>query len=176
MRVMGIDLGFRGAIAIMDEDYLDVKDMPTQKIEVNKKERVKLDVPKLCSIMSTELPHVECVFVEKVHPIMVTFGQGSGASNFHLGYCLGVMEAILNQYCLYKGVMKYVLITPQEWQKYFGIKKPKGDKNWNVKVKAFEVAKKLFPTVELATKRGRILDGRSDSLLIAKYGKERYGF
>ena len=68
--------------------------------------------------------------------------------------------------------LSFTFVSAQKWQNHFGVSKPRGSKElWNTKTKAYKIATKLFPKAQLTTKRGRVLDGRSDALLIAEYGR-----
>jgi len=166
----GIDLGFSGAIAVISSEgkVVDIQEIPTLKVIINKKERNAFDVSACSMLVFNLLSTCDMVFVEKVQPVMAKFGASSGASNFHLGYCLGMFQMAMETM-----KVRYELVKPKEWQKHFGIIRPKDDDKWNTKGAAYQVAKGLFPDAELTTKRGRVLDGRSDALLIAEYGKRK---
>ena len=167
-KIIGIDPGFSGAIAVIEDGKtLYTFDMPTVEIMVGKKQRQAYDVTALATLLLT-LNNCDMAFVEKVAPVQAKFGSSSGSSNFHLGYCLGMLQTALE--CT---PIRYELIKPKEWQKHFGIVRPEDDKKWNTKGAAYQVAKGLFPDAELTTTRGRVLDGRSDALLIAEYGKRK---
>ena len=169
MIIGGVDLGFNGAIVTINPDLVSVLDMPTFTTMKNHKERRAYDISVIQKIFDCSLKSCDYVFVEKVQPVMAKFGGTSGASNFHLGFGLGVFQSMLECYKI-----KYELVPAKEWQKYFGVVRPKdADKSWETKGPVYETAHRLFPTVELATPRGRLLDGRSDALLIAEWGRRR---
>ena len=52
------------------------------------------------------------------------------------------------------------------WQKYIGVTA----KGKDIKKQISEIALKLYPTANIYGKRGGLLDGRSDALMIAHYG------
>ena len=63
----------------------------------------------------------------------------------------------------------YEFVTPRKWQKVVYDSAKKLD---DPKRQSFELASRLFPTLEFKTRRGRILDGRSDAMLIAEYARK----
>jgi len=169
-KVCGVDLGFSGALSVIDENgVLSLEEMPTIQTVVSGKNRKAYDVGALIKFFSS-LDGGTIVFIEKVSPVMAKFGASSGAANFHLGYGLGAVQAILETLKI-----RYELVTPITWQKHFQVNKPRGAKDWDTKGAAYTQARALFPNAELTTQRGRVLDGRSDALLIAEYGRRKYG-
>lgn len=172
MPIGGIDLGFKGAIVVISDDGKVVNQlpMPTIKVIINKKERDAYDVGAIIQIALLTLSRCDMVYVEKVQPVMAKFGASSGSSNFHLGFCLGMFQTALESF-----KVKYQLVKPKEWQKTFGIVRPEEDDKWTTKGAAYEVAKRMFPDAQLTTKRGRVLDGISDALLIAEWGRRNLG-
>lgn len=86
----------------------------------------------------------------------------SAKANFELGRCMGELEtmlALLN--------VPYQQVTPQVWQKEFGIS---GDKETHI-----ETARRLYPSVSLKrTERcAKDFDGYADALLIATWAMRR---
>ena len=86
--------------------------------------------------------------------------MSSAKANFELGRCMGELETMLSM-C---GV-PFQEITPQAWQKEFGIS---GDKQTHV-----DCAKRLFPGVSLkrSEKCVKDFDGYADALLMAEYAR-----
>lgn len=82
----------------------------------------------------------------------------SAKANFELGRCCGEIETLMrfNQ-------QPYVSVTPQRWQKAFGIS---GDKATHI-----ETARQLFPSVDFRrTEKCKVsFDGYADALLIATW-------
>lgn len=209
MIIIGIDLGFKGAIACIDGPRVTVFDMPVTEITVNKKKRVAYDLLGIRAIVEQYKDTKGTIaYIEKVNPVSARTKGGeamhtsSAISNFRLGYGLAIFEMLFH--C---STIPYRFIHSRTWQSSFGVKKPKeqckkkyGDHDyrgrdeileklccincgqekppegfdfskWTTKRPVYELAHKLFPVIELATKRGRILDGRSDALMIAEYGR-----
>ena len=84
----------------------------------------------------------------------------SAKANFELGRCMGELETMLSM-C---GI-PFQEVTPQAWQKEFGIS---GDKQTHV-----DCAKRLFPGVSLkrSDKCVKDFDGFADALLMAEYAR-----
>ena len=84
----------------------------------------------------------------------------SAKANFELGRCMGELETMLSM-C---GI-PFQEVTPQAWQKEFGIS---GDKQTHV-----DCAKRLFPGVSLkrSDKCVKYFDGFADALLMAEYAR-----
>ena len=155
MLVCGIDPGANGAIAVLDSTnpdsvaLLDLKNNSIVNIhnwlvkELNYK-------PKLSK---------QCTFwIEDVHSL---FGM-SAKSNFGFGKNLGTVHAIAE---LFNHELPST-VTPKIWQKYVGITA----KGKDIKKQVAEIATRLYPTANVYGKRGGLLDGRSDALMIAHYG------
>jgi len=63
----------------------------------------------------------------------------------------------------------YIEIRPAAWKKEAGLlKKDKAD--------SVNKAKQMFPSAELQTPRGRLLDGRAEALLMAEQCMHKYSF
>jgi len=159
--IVGIDIGLQGAIAAINKEgkIVFLYDMPTFSVKKGKSSKLAYDVRKLCSII-LEFP-VDCtlVFIEKTQAL--PFGYSVQAS-WSLGRCEGLLHGML----MMKGI-RSEFVRSKEWQKYFKITKEKG----TTKTQSYEIASQLFPDAELKTPRGRKLDGRSDALLIAEWGR-----
>lgn len=158
MNVIGIDLGHDGAIVELTSsgEIYDIFDMPTY--ETGKGSRRAYDLPKLKGrfmYMNNE----NMVFLEDIKSLPPGIRI---QATYSLGYCRGILEAMLVMRDI-----RYEFVRAQQWQKHFGISKHKGDK----KKQSYAIASQLFPNAELKTKRGRLLDGRSDALLIAEWGR-----
>jgi len=160
MKIIGIDPGLKGAIALLNEDGTvhDVIDTPTVVLAKGKKKKNIYDLATLKKISSV-WEEDWIMYMEKMQSMPPGFRV---QASFGLGYCQGLFEGII----ISLGC-KYELVISKTWQKHFGITGAKGNK----KVQSYMIASKLFPQVELVTPRGRKLDGRSDALLIAEWGR-----
>jgi len=114
----------------------------------------------------SRLPHyleslgeVECfALIEKVHAMP---GQGV-VSTFSFGYAFGVLEG-----CLIASGIPYDRVTPQKWQKEFGLYRLPDETKTAKKNRHKELAKELFPTLN-------ITHATADALLIAEYCRRQY--
>lgn len=88
--------------------------------------------------------------------------MSSAKANFELGRCVGELETVFAMV----GV-GFQAVTPQAWQKEFGIS---GDKETHIRM-----AKQLFPGVSLKrTEKCKVdFDGFADALLMAEYARRR---
>lgn len=166
MVVVGIDPGKSGAIVVMiDGGAIEIFDMPT--IKEGKKAKEQIDIVGLSQLIA-RIPIDAHAFVEaqnaltRFDPVKgVSVPQGA-VSNFTLGKGYG---AVLMGLAMAN--IPFEEVAPKQWQKYFHIG------GGNTKEQAHGVAKKLFPTLTFTTPRGRLLDGRSDAMLITEYGRRR---
>ena len=153
---IGIDPGLGGALAFLPHDMPEspwVIDMPVIEHGGGFVKRA-VDLPEL----ARELKLLQVIgepyaTMEKVHAFP---GQGS-SSMFSLGMSFwgvaGVFAAL--------GI-PLTLVEPREWKGAYGLDKDK--------LRALELARKLFPGVALTRKKDH---GRAEALLIAEYGRRK---
>ena len=151
MLIAGIDPGTNGAIAVLDSSNPDSVAL--------------LDLKKNSICDTWNWLHTEGlalksskIWVEDVHSM---FGM-SAKSNFGFGRNLGTVLTIAE---LLTGKDPNT-ITPKIWQKYIGVTV----KGKAIKKEVAKIAQGLYPNAELHGKRGGLLDGRADALMIAHYG------
>ena len=101
--------------------------------------------------------------IEKVNP----FFKSSAKSAFTFGMNFAAWQMALT--CL---MVPYDLVSPRKWQ---GLIYDSAKKLDNPKQQSFERASRLFPGLEFKTKRGKILDGRSDAMLITEFARRTWG-
>ena len=158
MLIAGIDPGANGAIAVLDSKnpdsvaLLDLKKNSTYCIYL----WLLSQLSKNCS----EKPYIpeSQIWVEDIHSM---YGM-SAKSNFTFGKNLGTVLTI--SAILKRDTPK--MITPKVWQKYIGVTA----KGKAIKQDVAKIAQGLYPSAELHGKKGGLLDGRSDALMIAHYG------
>jgi len=160
-KIIGIDPGLSGAIAVLDTDgnIQSIYDTPTYTIKKGKRNKNVYDLQELCKILKQQGD--AHIVIEKVQPL--SLGHSSQAS-FGLGYSLGMWETlcVALQY-------SYELVPAKTWQKHFGISGKQG----NTKTQSYNIASKLFPKASLTGPRGGKKDGRCDALLMAEWGRRR---
>ena len=150
-RIIGIDVGLNGAIAMMrGETLTGIFDMPTVTLDRNGKAKRQISIPELIQILNDFQP--EEAYIEKVFAMA---GQGV-TSVFSFGRSLGAIEGVIAARSI-----KATLITPQTWQKAMGVT---GGKD-GARARAME----LFPHNVDYFKRKKD-DGRADAALIAAWG------
>ena len=144
---LGIDPGATGAIAGIDENEVAIvlDDCPPT-------------IHDIASLMKTIAKgYKPKAIIEKVN----AFYKSSAKSAFTFGGNFSAWQMALSCYSI-----PYEFITPRQWQKaMFDSAKQLDD----TKKQSYERASRLFPNLELKTKRGKILDGRCDALLLAEY-------
>jgi crossover junction endodeoxyribonuclease RuvC len=150
-RIIGIDVGLSGAIAMMQGETLTGNvDMPTVTLTRNGKSKRQISIPELIAIIDEFKP--DEAFIEKVFAMA---GQGV-TSVFSFGRSLGAIEGVIAARSI-----KATLITPQTWQKAMAVS---GGKD-GARARAME----LFPYNVDYFKRKKD-DGRADAALIAAWG------
>ena len=151
MLVCGIDPGANGAIAVLDStnpDSVALLDLKSNSI---------CDTWNWLHTEGLALGSSK-IWIEDVHSL---FGM-SAKSNFGFGRNLGTVLTIAE---LLTGHFPNT-VTPKIWQKYVGVTA----KGKDIKKQVAEIATSLYPTANIYGKRGGLLDGRSDALMIAHYG------
>jgi len=150
-KIIGIDVGLNGAIAMMrGETLTGIVDMPTVSLTRNGKAKRQISIPELIAILDEFKP--EEAYCERVFAMS---GQGV-TSVFSFGRSLGAIEGVIAARSI-----KATLITPQVWQKAMGVT---GGKD-GARARAME----LFPYNVDYFKRKKD-DGRADAALIACWG------
>ncbi|HJQ13048.1 MAG TPA: hypothetical protein VJ840_18595 [Gemmatimonadaceae bacterium] len=152
MRIIGIDPGLDGAIALIDTELvkLHVEDMPTYEIKVGRSNKRRVSALGLAAtLVDLKADHV---VIEKVGAMP---GQGV-TSMFSFGYTAGMIEGIVAALNV-----PYNYLTPQEWQK---LARVAGGKDGSR-----EKASRLFPCDADLFMRKKD-NGRSDAVLIAYAG------
>ena len=150
MRVCGIDPGATGAICVLDSHD------PAHVALLDLKKHSNTDI---YNWLHSQLRFRGSeIWVEDIHSM---HGM-SARSNFSFGKNLGIVTTIAE---LMAGHLPKT-VTPKIWQKYIGVTA----KGKAVKKQVAKIAQYLYPQAELHGKRGGLLDGRSDALMIAYYG------
>jgi crossover junction endodeoxyribonuclease RuvC len=152
MLILGIDPGLSGALAFLDTttDAVVIMDMPTVEVVRNGKTKREVSAALIADLVAGK--GIVQAFVERVSAMP---GQGV-SSMFSFGRSVGVLEGVLAAY-----EIPTTLVTPQAWMKAMSVRAGKDGSR--------ERAMQLFP--QYADQFARKKDnGRSDAVLIAKYG------
>ncbi len=157
---IGVDPGAKGSFCCIVPDDNLVGFMPTcgKPMDINAwLEKIKSRTT------------IQIIMIEDVHAI---FGTSAG-SNFTFGYNAGGVNWICE--CLGCGVDR---VKPRKWQSHAGLTVPKAYKGSArkryIKKAIGEIAERLYPQAEIRGPKGGLLDGKSDSLLIAHYARHLY--
>ncbi len=153
MNYCGIDVGFSGAIAVLDEDgkILITIDMPI--IEVGKKR--ELNEPKIRWLLEGFRPL--CVGIEKAQTMPSQGISSSGRYMASYGFLRGICVGLGLEYCL---------VHPKTWKKKMMPDMPKEKEASIMRVG------QLYPDLVLARKKDH---GIADAILIARYLKDTTG-
>lgn len=155
MRVVGIDPGLKGGIAIFENgEFQVVYKMPTMPITKTKR---RLDVYRL----RVRIAGSDLVVVEKSQ----SFPVMGKVPNFSLGYQFGVIVGMIEglNRPLEKGYQcASLLVRPQEWKKVILVGYNQKDKSASI-----DYCLKRFP---LLGKLGELTDGEADAICVGLYG------
>ena len=139
----GVDGGMSGAIAILDNPPFDVLSLVDIPMIAGKSKKPWYNIPEIYRLF-------------QVKPMIVGIEESYRFPKLCKG--IGILYACA---CLSPEVQSVIMVRPQTWQKFHGIKK--ADKNVSL-----EIARKLFP----GQKRMLMRKGdhnRAEALLIAEY-------
>jgi crossover junction endodeoxyribonuclease RuvC len=155
MRVLGVDPGATGALAMWDTgvDALIVCDMPGATVRVGKAQRRQVSETWLADIIKHYEP--DTAWLERVHALPK---QGV-TSSFSFGLAYGIVRGVLAAL----GVPA-TLVTPQEWKRSFRLGPDKNE--------ARLIAARLFPANASSFLRIRD-DGRAEAALLALFGSQQ---
>lgn len=162
-RVVSIDPGSTGGIAVFDDEGSDL-------IELHTIPRVKdnIDYNALSSLLKELIDSRTTVVLEEVHAVFGSSAKSTFAFGHINGFLLGVVVSI---------GQPYVLVQPKEWQKVIWtnqdkVYKPgKAKKTTDTKATSLLAAKRLFPKTSFlaTTKSSKPHDGLVDASLIGKW-------
>ena len=152
MKVAVIDPGFSGGLALIDGDFslVGLCDMPLRDIDG----RHEVGGTKLAEILREWTP--DFVVLEKV------WGRAheGGRNAFSFGRATGIVIGVL-----YSLSLPFIEVAPATWMSVILRGRTEEGKN-----RSLAWARERFPDAVLETKRGRLLDGRSDAICLAWYG------
>ena len=158
MRIIGIDPGLSGAIAILeDRKVLEIFDMPV--MAEGKKNKRQLNSAQLVNIIKSNLEDADntAVVVEQVNAMP---GQGV-TSMFNFGQSFGILKGICSAMQL-----PMFFVRPAKWKKYFNLINSQKDAS---RTRAIEI----FPyfSTQLSKKKD---SNKADAILIASFYHETH--
>ena len=156
MRIIGIDPGLSGAIAILEDSKIkELFDMPV--MPDGKKNKRQLNSAFLVKLLKENIESLEntVMVVEQVNAMP---GQGV-TSMFNFGQTFGAIKGI----CAALGLPIF-LVRPAKWKKHFELINSSKDAS---RTKAIE----MYPSISEQLSRKKDVN-KSDALLIARYYSE----
>lgn len=156
MRILGVDPGGTGALALLSDNgaSVEVCDMPVFRVTRGKTAKAELDVHGLIDMLRRMEPNY--CFFEKVGGMT---GE-SAASSFNFGRIAGAAEAI----CKAQGA-RFTFVAPHVWKKKMGLVRAQKDDS---RAKATD----MWPGVAAEFRRVKD-DGKAEAALIAEYGRRQ---
>ena len=158
MRIIGIDPGLSGGIAVLDDlKIYDIFDMPI--MSEGKKNKNQLNSAQLVNIINEHVLKNEDTFVI-VEQVSAMPGQGV-TSMFNFGQSFGILKGI----CTAMQLPMY-FVRPAKWKKYFNLLNSEKDAS---RTRAIEI----FPyfSSQLSRKKD---SNKADAILIASFYHETY--
>ena len=156
MKIIGIDPGLSGAIAVMEGNKIvDIFDMPV--MPEGKKNKRQLNSAQLVKLLKDNIKNNEevAIIVEQVNAMP---GQGV-TSMFNFGQTFGAIKGI----CAALGLPIF-FVRPAKWKKHFELINSSKDAS---RTKAIE----MYPSIaEKLSKKKDV--NKSDAILIARYYSE----
>ena len=153
MKIIGIDPGLSGAIAILENNrVLNIFDMPV--MSEGKKNKRQLNSALLVNLIKENIDNQEevSVVVEQVNAMP---GQGV-TSMFNFGQSFGVLKGVCAAMQL-----PIFFVRPAKWKKYYDLINSQKDSS---RVKAIE----MFPKFSSTLSRKKDTN-KADAILIANY-------
>lgn len=155
MRILGVDPGGFGALALLSKDGLAVADMPVFMVRRGRSDKPELDVHSLVDLLAAWQPDV-CYFEQ----IGGMDGQSASAA-FNFGRAAGACEALVKS-C----GAKFVPVTPQKWKRAMNIRgkddaRAMATNRWPANAEDFRLKKHL---------------DRAEAALLAEYGSKQETF
>lgn len=148
MLIVGIDPGAKGSVCLLDTTSSQAEFMD-----------LKRPLPDIYDWLVESQP--DALWIEDVHSL---YGM-SARSNFSFGKALGTVETLASLV-----LPEFQKVQPKIWQKEVGITV----KGKAIKKAVADTCEALYPGSKIYGARGGLLDGRSDSLMIAHYGKVKH--
>lgn len=153
MRILGVDPGAKGALALLVDGVLtEVHDMPALQIQRGRSEKNEVDGYELGLLLRDLRPDI--AFVEQVGGME---GQAAGAA-FNFGRAAGAVE-----YALKALGVRVDLVPPLRWKRDLRVTKGKDG--------SISDAKRLWPHMAQHFRR-KMDNDRAEAALIAEWGRK----
>ena len=157
MRVLGIDPGAGGALALLSgERLLALHDMPCLVVRRGKRDVRQVDAHLLAAVVASTLP-LDVAYIEQVGAMP---GQGV-SSMFSFGRAAGLIEGVL------AGTgTRFEFASPGRWKQEMGVNSSKDSSR--------QRAVRQWPTWSIEFARAKD-DGRAEAALIGLWGARKEG-
>lgn len=152
MRVLGIDPGAGGALALIEGHTLALHDMPSLKVRRGKSDKAEVDGHSLWRLLSDLSPDV--AYLEQVGGMM---GQAAGSA-FNFGRAAAAPEYL----CIAAGI-RLVRVPPARWKR--GLRLASGKDEMRA------AAMRLWPAMADTFAKRRV--DFAEAALIAEYGRKQ---
>ena len=154
MKIIGIDPGLSGGIAILKNNKIeDIFDMPV--MSEGKKNKRQLNSAQLVNLLKNSIDEETIVVVEQVNAMP---GQGV-TSMFNFGQTFGAIKGI----CAALGLPIF-FVRPAKWKKHFELINSSKDAS---RTKAIE----MYPSISDQLSKKKDVN-KSDAILIARFYSE----
>jgi len=154
MKIIGIDPGLSGGIAILKNNKIeDIFDMPV--MSEGKKNKRQLNSAQLVNLLKSSIDEETIVVVEQVNAMP---GQGV-TSMFNFGQTFGAIKGI----CAALGLPIF-FVRPAKWKKHFELINSSKDAS---RTKAIE----MYPSISDQLSKKKDVN-KSDAILIARFYSE----
>lgn len=153
-RILGVDPGLHGALAVIGADYADVTDVPTNVRRVNNKDKNQIDPYRLAVWLEIHRPRIMFAVIEQVG----TMPSQGVTSAFNFGFTTGVLHGLVAA-C---GI-PIRTVSPQVWKRKFGLLGQDKDASRGEASRRFPKHAHLWPLKKH--------DGRAEAILLALYGQ-----
>jgi crossover junction endodeoxyribonuclease RuvC len=157
VKILGVDPGGSGALALLSPGLLLAVDMPVFMVMRGKTAKAEVDFLALADLLAEWQPDV-CYF-EQVGGIP---GQAASAA-FNFGRAVGLAEGAA------KGTRaRFVAVPPATWKRRMGL--PTGQDKKDAKDASRAMATSMWPSAAALFRRVKD-DGRAEAALLAEYGR-----
>ena len=154
MKIIGIDPGLSGGIAVLENNkVLDIFDMPV--MSEGKKNKRQLNSAQLVNLLKQNIDEETIVVVEQVNAMP---GQGV-TSMFNFGQTFGAIKGI----CAALGLPIF-FVRPAKWKKHFELINSSKDAS---RTKVIE----MYPAISNKLSKKKDVN-KSDAILIARFYSE----
>lgn len=157
-KILGIDPGLSGALALYTPATdaspvgIEVIDMPTHEITVNKRKKKAIDLYALATWLDVRRADIRFAVIEDVHSMPA---QGV-TSSFNFGFAAGSVQGAVAA-----NLIPMRLVRPSTWKANMGLTADKDSSR--------RLASQKFPAFAALWAR-KMDDGRAEAVLLAVFG------